>query len=384
VSHIIWLRNRELDAAMSDILVVGARGIPNVEGGAEKNAEIVFPLLVQSGYSVRLLGIKSHIKGDEYKGVQLTGLPTINILKTDKLVYNIFALLYAVVSRPRVVHLQCLNSALFLALYKIAGLKVVMRYGSSDYEFDKWGFVHRLMLKFCEYQTRYADHVITVSQRFRSSLIERHGLSHVTVIPNGLDPVSVSKSATRYYEELGLSGTRYVLSVGRITADKDFETLVKAVRGIEDKSVRLVVAGGAEPGYGEKFFNDADPRIMFIGRIDRDLLAALYQNCSVFVNSSRHEGLSNAILEAVSYHRALIVSNIPANLEMEFPEHNYFPVGDWKALRQKINCVLRSGEKYICSDEKFVKWPQVCAHTLAIYEEIAPEYFSPQPQSKRV
>ena len=37
---------------MSDILVIGARGIPGVEGGAEKHAEYVFSRFAANGYEV--------------------------------------------------------------------------------------------------------------------------------------------------------------------------------------------------------------------------------------------------------------------------------------------------------------------------------------------
>ena len=362
---------------MTDILVIGARGIPNIEGGAEKNAEMLFPLLSSAGYSVELLGIKEYIKAPEFKGVKLRGLPTINFLKTDKVVYNLLALIYAIFTRPKIVHLQCLNSALFLSLYKLAGLKVVMRYGSSDYEFDKWGRVQRLVLRLCEYQVRFADHVITVSEKFRNSLQERHNLNNITVIPNGLDPVHVSDDATRFFEELGLSGDRYVLSVGRVTADKDFETLVEAVRGLNDTSVKLVVAGGSEQGYAEKFFEDPDPRIRFLGCIDRDLLPALYSNSAVYVNSSRHEGLSNAVLEALSYGCPLILSDIPANVEMGVADENYFLTGDASALSLKIENALERPGDYICQTSKFSDWGDVFEGTLAVYADVAPWAFRP-------
>ena len=360
---------------MTDILVIGARGIPNMEGGAEKNAEMLFPQLANSGYSVELLGIKEYISTPSYKGVKLKGLPTINILKTDKLVYNLIALIYAIFTRPKIVHLQCLNSALFLLAYKIAGLKVVMRYGSSDYEFDKWGRVQRLVLRLCEYQVRYADHVITVSEKFRKSLQDRHGITCISVIPNGLDPVNVSDDATHFYEELGLSGVPYVLSVGRVTADKDFETLVEAVRSLDDKSVRLIVAGGMEEGYAEKFFDDPDPRIQFLGRVDRDLLPALYQNCAAYVNSSRHEGLSNAVLEALSYSCPLILSDIPANIEMGVPDKNFFSTGDATELRIRIEAALNEPDGYRCATDRFAEWDEVFERTLAVYADVAPKAF---------
>lgn len=360
---------------MSDIFVVGARGIPDVEGGAEKNAEKLFPYFAEAGYEVQLAELSRYHRRKSFRGIQLISLPTVDVLKTDKLFYNLAALVYAVVRRPRIVHLQCLNSAIFLIFYKLAGLRVVMRYGSSDYEFAKWGFIERQVLRLCEYQVRFADHVITVSEKFREALTERHGLKHVSVIPNGLDTPCVTAASEEFFRRLGLKGKRFILSVGRVTADKSFETLVEAVKNLNDPTVHLVVAGGPEANYSEKFFDDPDERIHFLGRVERGLLPSLYENCAVYVNSSRHEGLSNAILEALSYGCPLIVSDIAANQEMAFPKHNYFPVGDDRALARQIGDALDRSVDYVCLVKGFSDWDDVFHRTNSVYAEVAPKHF---------
>ncbi len=365
-----------------DIQVIGARGVPNVEGGAEKNAETLFPMFVDAGYQVELVGIKRFCPFDRFRGMRITRLPTVDILKTDKVFYNFFALVRACFTRPRIVHLQCLNSALFLVFYKLAGLKVVMRYGSSDYEFDKWGFVERQILKLCEYQIRFANHVITVSDTFRHALVERHGLSRVTVIPNGLDPVEVSAEAEALLQSLGLTDKRFVLSVGRVTADKSFETLVEAHRRLANEDVELIVAGGIEPGYGDKFTELADKRVRFIGRVDRDLLSALYSNCRAYVNCSRHEGLSNAVLEALSYRAPVVLSDIPANNEMKLPSVNYFETGNADALADTLADVLATPQRYVCDTDQFASWDEVFARTCAVYANVLPGHFNTEARSQ--
>jgi hypothetical protein len=50
--------------------VVGARGVPDVEGGAEKNAEMLFPLVVAASgnYRVTLVGLADNIKAEDVQG----------------------------------------------------------------------------------------------------------------------------------------------------------------------------------------------------------------------------------------------------------------------------------------------------------------------------
>lgn len=357
---------------MADILVIGARGIPGAEGGAEKHAEMTFTHFAKQGYSVTLLGVKPYIQAKEYKGIRLVAIPTLRVANTDKVIYHFLALLYAVFTRPKLVHLQGLNSALLLVFYKMCGLKVVLRYGSTDHLHAKWGWLGRFSFRLCDMQVQFADRVITVSETYRRQLQERYRLEHVNVVPNGVDAPDVCDNARKFWHGLGVEKGRYVLAVGRLTVDKDYDTLVRAVESLKDTSTKLVVAGGpSEEAYAARLFGLNNDRIKFIGRVDRPLLTALYERCGVFVNSSHHEGLSNAILEAISFRRPLIVSDIAANKEMKLPENCYFPTGDASSLAQRIDAALICGERFTAKESAFCSWREVFERTSHVYRSVS-------------
>lgn len=365
---------------MHDIFVVGARGIPDAEGGAEKHAERLFPLFVEHGYRVTLLGMSRFLGARSYRGVDLRRIPTLALAGTDKLVYHFLAFLFAAIMRPRLVHLQGLNSAIFLVLYKLCGLKVVLRYGSADHEYAKWGTVGRLGFRLCELQIRYADHVIAVSRKYKETLRQCYGLERISIIPNGLDHNEVSKESLAFWRGLGLEGVRYVLAVGRVTVDKDYDTLVKAVKGLADQDVVLVVAGGPdEKGYSDRFLDHPNKRIRFLGSVDRSLLPALYANCAVYVNCSRHEGLSNAILEAISFNRPIIASDIPANKEMGLSPCSYFRTGKATALRARIEQALAEPVALTADKKRFQGWEEVYLKTEHVYHEVVPDLVVRRP-----
>ncbi len=356
---------------MPDIMVIGARGIPDVEGGAEKHAENIFPLLAQLGYSVEIVGINQYISRKDYKGVALTGLPTLRLMRQDKVIYNFLALLHALIKRPKLVHLQSITSGPFLIFYKLFGIRVVLRYGSSDIEYDKWGTVARSIFRFCEYQLRFADRVIAVSEKFKKDLQTRAQVQRVDVVPNGVDTVELTAESQHFWAGLNLEKNKYVLTVGRLTADKNFETLIRAVELLADDKIKLVIAGGpAEKGYSERLRSLSSERVIFTGRVDRSLLPALYANCAAYVNCSRHEGQSNAVLEAISCRCPLIASDIPANIEMPLKAQSYFPVGDAKALALKLHKALNQPSEFVADTEDFWDWPSVAARTDEIYSII--------------
>jgi glycosyltransferase involved in cell wall biosynthesis len=295
------------------------------------------------------------------------------LANTDKLVYHLLAFLRAAFTRPKLVHLQGLNSAIFLVLYKLCGLRVVLRYGSTDHLHAKWGFLGRLSFRLCDMQVRFADRVITVSDIYKRQLQERYKLRRVDIVPNGVDDAFVSDEARRYWAGLGLERNRYVLAVGRITVDKDYDTLVRAMGVLKNTDVKLVVAGGAsEADYASRLFALNGDRIRFLGRVERRLLAGLYENCGLFVNSSHHEGLSNAILEAVSFRRPLVVSDIPANKEMGLPACCYFPKGDAASLAKNIDAAIARPADFIAPVSRFCSWREVFERTERIYLSLLP------------
>lgn len=222
-------------------------------------------------------------------------------------------------------------------------------------------------------QVRFADRVITVSEVYKRQLEERYKLRNVDVVPNGVDDPKVCDEARQFWSSLGVKKERYVLAVGRLTVDKDYDTLVQAMAKLKHTDIKLVVAGGpSEADYANRLFAQNSERIKFIGRVDRRLLTGLYENCGAFVNSSRHEGLSNAILEAISFRRPLIVSDITANKEMNLPSNCYFATGCSDSLAKRIDSAFERHESFIARNNQFCDWREVFERTRQIYMRVLP------------
>lgn len=116
--------------------------------------------------------------------------------------------------------------------------------------------------------------------------------------------------------------------VGRLTKEKAIEDLIKAFIQLDNNDFKLVIAGGSE--YTEKYSSmikniakDAS-NILFTGFITGSELQILFSNAKLFVLPSRHEGLSNALLEAISYGIEILASDIEANLQINLNKNNFF------------------------------------------------------------
>ena len=116
-------------------------------------------------------------------------------------------------------------------------------------------------------------------------------------------------------EKYSLEKDSYILYVGRISPEKGPQDLLEAYQKLRLQE-RLVLAGPIpETEFGKEMLHkiDADPRVIRTGLVQGQELAELFSNCRLFVLPSHTEGLSLALLEAMSCGGRCLVSDIPAN-----------------------------------------------------------------------
>ena len=178
---------------------------------------------------------------------------------------------------------------------------------------------------------RTAAQTICVSDAEQRELILAVGVrasERTFVVRNGVEPVppptSEERAAAR--RELGLEdGTPVAIWVGPLQPHKDPLTAVRAAR--EAGLTMLVVGEGALRDEVERI-GQRSVRCLGERRDMRRLLAA----ADLFVLSSRSEGLSFSLLEAMSAGLAPIVTDHPANLEAIGDAGLAVPYGDQRAL----------------------------------------------------
>ncbi len=118
--------------------------------------------------------------------------------------------------------------------------------------------------------------------------------------------------------------------------------LIEAYNTLDTKK-KLVIAGGSryQNDYLASLKSMADPgKIIFTGHVTGELLKEFFSYAYLFILPSYIEGLSNALLEAISYQKCTLVSNIPENLEV-IQDYGYsLNVGDKRDLAQKLAMLL--------------------------------------------
>jgi glycosyltransferase involved in cell wall biosynthesis len=158
----------------------------------------------------------------------------------------------------------------------------------------------------------------------------------VTYIPNGVargerrEPVNIG--------QFGVTPGSYYLFVGRLGPEKGCHVLVEAfARTRTTRKLLMVGSAHLSHAYEQKIKGLADRRVVFTGPIFGDMLTELWNGAYAVIHPSITEGMSLSLLEAMSYGKCVIVSDIPENTSVVGDGALRFKSGDSTDLARVIS-----------------------------------------------
>lgn len=373
------MRDRE------EIFMFGFRGFPAVQGGIETHVENLAPRLVASGHRVTAC-LRSPYVGAEcgasWKGVRLIRVWTVRNAWLEALLHSLICALVAGLRRPAVVHIHGIGPALVTPLVRLLGLRVVVTHHGPDYDREKWGAFARTALRIGEAAgTYFAHRQIAVSRTVQKLIVVKYGKS-CEVIPNGVVLPDLPSQADRV-RELGLEPGRYVLTVGRLVPEKRQLDLLHAFTLARPPGWKLAIVGRIdhENEYAKRIEAHAGTAqdVVIAGFRNGEELRQLYAHSGLFVLPSSHEGLPIALLEALSYGLPVLVSDIPANLEVVGDPARVFRMGNVRELAAKM--AAATADRAPAGDREALRrdavrrydWDDVALRTAEVYAEVARE-----------
>ena len=360
------------------IVVTGTRGIPNILGGVETHCEELFPRIASSGHDVTVIRRSCYIEEgnhiSEYKGVKLVDVFAPRKKSIEAIVHTFLAVIKAKQLGADILHIHAIGPSLMVPFARLMGLKVVTTHHGPDYDRKKWGFFAKTMLKAGEWcGARFSNEVIVISNVIKDILKKKYNRES-NLIFNGV-PTPVKSQSTDYIESLGLQPGKYVLALGRFVKEKGFDLLIEAFQAINNSDYKLVIAGDAdhEDDYSLNLKAQADAAgVVRTGFIRGEKLNQILTNAALFVLPSYHEGLPISLLEAMSYDRDVLVSNIPANTIPELTAGDFFLCGDVASLADTLQRKLSSPQPHRVYDLSAYNWDTIAQQTIQVYRKVAP------------
>ena len=181
--------------------------------------------------------------------------------------------------------------------------------GFRPYDFH---FYHKLASPFLRVIWRNASAVVANSKGLRQLAQAFDARFEIPVIPNGVD-LELYKAVERDWSSPRL------LSVGRIVHQKGLDLAMHALGELKDLDWQWTIAGdGPQMESLQSLAQELgiEDRVVFLGWQSRRQLIEQYQNANIFLFPSRHEGMPNAILEAMASGLPVIATCIAGSEEL--------------------------------------------------------------------
>ena len=256
------------------IAMIGQKGMPTLWGGIERHVEELSVRLAKQGHAVFAFARRWYSKSPrKHKGVNIVFAPTIHTKHLDAIIHSITSTAKAI-------------------------------------RMGEWA------------ACKFAHQTITVSDTLRQYCDEAYD-TECAYIPNGVN-VSAVKNFGKL-KKFGLKANGYIGFFSRLVPHKNAHLLIAAWKNIAKKNPALVknlkLAIVGDSSFTDKYVSElremvrGEKSIIMTGYQSGEALCQLFAGARIIAHPSESEGMSIAILEAMSYGKTVLASDIPENKE---------------------------------------------------------------------
>ena len=207
--------------------------------------------------------------------------------------------------------------------------------GFRPYDFRVY---HRLMAPFLRTIWKNAAGIVANSNGLRQLANTFDAHFEIPVIPNGID-LHMYTSTERDWSFPRL------LSAGRVVHQKGLDLAMRALGELKELIWEWRIAGdGPQMHVLQSLAKELgiENRVHFLGWQSREQLIASYKQANVFLFPSRHEGMPNAMLEAMASGLPIVASCIAGSEELVLDGQTgfLFPSEDIESMQAVLKKIL--------------------------------------------
>jgi glycosyltransferase involved in cell wall biosynthesis len=360
--------------------IIGSRGFPEIQGGIETHCMELYTRIAYNSDNIitvyrRKPYINSKNRDANYKNIRFIDFSVPRSKFFETFLHSFLSTVHALFQNFDIVHFHNSGPGFFIPILKLSKAKVVFTYHNISYTQKKWNFAARSFLSLSEsISIKNSDFIIFISEVIKSEMVEKYTITKYKVIFNGVCLPNKSIQSD-YLEYLGLEKQKYVIGVGRFLEEKGFDYLIRAFSKTNIMDYKLVLVGDTDypTDYSNKLKSiSKENNVVLTGFIKGEKLNQIFSFARLFIMSSFEEGLPIALLEAMSYDIDVLVSDIPANLQISLNKDDYFRVGDEDNLKINILKKLSEFKKRSFGEILSIKfnWNKIAIETNNIYEDL--------------
>ena len=216
------------------------------------------------------------------------------------------------------------------------------------------GMIYQYLMMSPAFEKMYKkfDTLVSINNLDQSDIFYTKPYLNLNIV-NLYNPTLEMKMDPKLEENYG----KYILSVARLESPKDFITLIKAYNNLDKKIISeyklLIVGDGPDRELIENEINELNLKdnVILVG--SQTNVVKYYKNASLFILSTKVEGLGMVIVEAMENGCPVIATDAPFGPRDIIRNNEYgvlCPVGDYKKMSEEITNLLTNEElrkKYI-------------------------------------
>ncbi len=316
--------------------------IPSIEeGGVEKNLYIIANYFSKKKIDLSILTCNFNKKKKFYKKIKFIGpkhpyFYTKNrIIKT--FICSIYLFFYLLKNNSKTLVFTFQSNLFSIIISKIMFTKIIARANSAPA-----GWTKNIFKKFFyKVIINLADDVLVNSKDFKTSFYKFFKIK-TECIYNPFDKSIIFRNIKKNQSTFKKKKSLKIISIGRLTDQKDHLTLLKASKLINKKCNPEIIILGKGNNYKNLrnyiFENNLERNVKLLGYQKNPYV--FLKSADILVLTSKYEGLPNVLLEAQFLKKYVISTNCPTGpkeILMNGKAGDLIRIGDYKTLAKLIN-----------------------------------------------
>jgi glycosyltransferase involved in cell wall biosynthesis len=282
---------------------------------------------------------------EEWEGIQIRWLPKARPYWTEKFFGSLYGAALARFHDPEpdIYHLHSVAAGATAWMLRHRSVPCLLQMHGVEWRRSRWGTAAKTTLRALENASFAGVAAVTAVSKEQCGFYREQFGKPVAFIPTGTDLKSYIPPA--HLRAMGIEPGKYFFTAVRLVKEKGLHYAIPAVRKANG-NWKLVIAGGdgGNQEYSQHLRELAEgcDNVLFLGHITEPLLGELYSNAGAYLQASEIEGMSVSVLDAMSYGRCCIVSDIPENLDAVGEAGISFHNADIDDLVQKLRWAEQS------------------------------------------
>ena len=176
----------------------------------------------------------------------------------------------------------------------------------DDFQENNHGLSISLQKMIRNWSINKSNLIITPSQHLKN-FIDKIGFDkNIFVINNGVNIEQHNKVVLE-------NNIIQLLVVSRLVSQKNIDSIIKAVKVMENENIILNIVGDGSEINNLKLLvkkYELNKKINFIGKIENTKLNEYLKNADIFIQASNYEGLPHSILEAMNFEIPILSTDV--------------------------------------------------------------------------